>query len=383
MTATFDNSSDLFPGRTVRQELETTIRNQESLVRALQKESARLGVNDPSIVKIDLVGANGSLVSVTLVELMQELAECRAEASMLEIRGLEMPAANDALETFFTGNIEDARLKDLRVFLEFPFFALAKNHNLEIRKYQCSEYFLTIYPGATGAPTIWDKEILVHVVSQLVAAKNRNRQDFCPRIRVVAHELLQATGRGAGGREYVRLEAALDRLSNTRFATNIPTGGQCHEKEFRLIENYTDRKSRPENGRVDAIEITLSNWLFNAIEALEVLTLDSGYFQLAGGLERRVYELARKHCGRQVKFKIGIDKLHKKSGSRAGVKKFRNQIRGIVGKSFKHLLGYVVFYSPRQEQLIVVRDDSAGRSELGRAFSNSLSARSLIKKIPG
>ena len=61
-----------------------------------------------------------------------------------------------------------------------------------------------------------------------------------------------------------------------------------------------------------AVEVTLNEWLYNAIVAREVLTRNRDYFRLDGGLERRLYELARKHCGNQAKWLIGLELLHKK-----------------------------------------------------------------------
>jgi plasmid replication initiation protein len=68
-----------------------------------------------------------------------------------------------------------------------------------------------------------------------------------------------------------------------------------------------------------AIELTLSDWLYRAVCACEVLTLSSEYFRLDGGLEWRLYELARKHCGRQTSWAIGLDLLHKKTSSAASL----------------------------------------------------------------
>ena len=59
-------------------------------------------------------------------------------------------------------------------------------------------------------------------------------------------------------------------------------------------------------------------------------TLYRDYFRLSGGLERRLYELGRKHCGKQAKWKIGMDLLHKKSGSRATLIKFRELLKRVV-----------------------------------------------------
>jgi plasmid replication initiation protein len=79
-----------------------------------------------------------------------------------------------------------------------------------------------------------------------------------------------------------------------------------------------------------SIELTLSEWLYNAIVATEVLTLSQDYFRLRKGLERRLYELARKHCGLQSKFTISLETLLKKSGAMCALKEFRRQIREIV-----------------------------------------------------
>ena len=58
----------------------------------------------------------------------------------------------------------------------------------------------------------------------------------------------------------------------------------------------------------------LSDWVFNAIRAREILTLHRDYFRLRKPIERRVYEIARKHCGQQDEWKIGLVTLLKKIG---------------------------------------------------------------------
>jgi plasmid replication initiation protein len=78
------------------------------------------------------------------------------------------------------------------------------------------------------------------------------------------------------------------------------------------------------------IEIKLSDWLYRAILSHEVLTLDRDYFRLDGGLERRVYELCRKHCGNQATWSIGLELLHKKSGARSPLRNFRIAVRKLA-----------------------------------------------------
>ena len=57
----------------------------------------------------------------------------------------------------------------------------------------------------------------------------------------------------------------------------------------------------------------------------EMLSIHRKYFELEG-IERRLYELARKHCGRQPFWKVGIETLWKKSGSQGSLKEFRRKI---------------------------------------------------------
>ena len=62
-----------------------------------------------------------------------------------------------------------------------------------------------------------------------------------------------------------------------------------------------------------ALEIKLSDWFFNAVLADELLSINRDYFRLRKPLERRLYELARKHCGEQSSgnLKIRVKSCHK------------------------------------------------------------------------
>ncbi|MFX4813597.1 replication initiator protein A, partial [Acinetobacter baumannii] len=62
-----------------------------------------------------------------------------------------------------------------------------------------------------------------------------------------------------------------------------------------------------------------------------VLTIDRGYFDLTGGLERWLYRLVRKHGGRQGGgWSFDVVHLHAKSGSLSPVKHFAYDLRQIV-----------------------------------------------------
>ena len=81
-----------------------------------------------------------------------------------------------------------------------------------------------------------------------------------------------------------------------------------------------------------------------------MLSIDKDYFKLRKPTERRLYELARKHCGNQVAWKIGIDKLKTKIGSNSHLNKLKFNIKKIAETN--HLPEYnisieddIVFFS--------------------------------------
>ena len=129
-----------------------------------------------------------------------------------------------------------------------------------------------------------------------------------------------------------RLREAFERLAGTRITTNISTGGEETTRGFGLIDAWEIvRKTR--SGRMVSVRVTLSDWLFRAIETRSVLTLSRDYFALRKPLERRVYEIARKHCGRQRAWKISLENLLKKSGSASPRRVFRKMIRDMVAQN--------------------------------------------------
>lgn len=187
---------------------------------------------------------------------------------------------------------------------------------------------VTITPSAAGLATIWDKDILLFTISCLVEAQNRGLP-ITRTVRLRARDLLVYCNRGTSGAEYDALAKAFERLSGTRIRTDITTGKKRTRHGFGLVESWSIVE-RTTSQRMASIELTLSEWLYNAILATEVLTLSRDYFRLRKGLERRLYELARKHCGLQAKFTIGLATLLKKSGATCSVREFRRQIREIV-----------------------------------------------------
>ncbi|MES2144559.1 MAG: replication initiator protein A [Pseudomonadota bacterium] len=229
---------------------------------------------------------------------------------------------------FFLCDILDAIPKDDVATMEHPVFSLATRPDRRILTYAHNGTEITVTPSVRGLATIHDKDILIYCISQLMAAQNAGRP-VARRLRLTAHDLLLATGRETSGDAYQRLRDALERLAGTRITTNIAQGGFDLTEGFGLIEGWQIlRQSR--QGRMIAVSVTLSDWLFRAVLSKSVLTLSRDYFRLRRPLERRLYELARKHCGRQPEWRISVDTLLKKSGSASPRRVFRAMLREVI-----------------------------------------------------
>ncbi len=263
------------------------------------------------------------------------------EVSKAEIMTIENAQVRSPLlpirhptDDFFICDIFNASPKADFASMEHPVFSLSTKQDHRIRRYDHNGCSIEIKPSAEGLATIHDRDILIYCISQLMAAVNEGRP-ISQVVRFKAIELLQATNRMTTGRGYELLKAALERLRGTSISTNIVTGGQEQFHVFGLIESAkVVRETR--DGRMQEIEVKLSDWVFNAIRANEVLTLHRNYFRLRKPLERRMYELARKHCGKQPEWRITLDLLRKKCGSNSSIKEFRRLVEGIVEEDTLH-----------------------------------------------
>ncbi|MGF6776037.1 replication initiator protein A [Paraburkholderia sp. GAS334] len=250
-----------------------------------------------------------------------------------EIENRELSGQHRRGQEFFLADLFGYALKGDMTSMEVPLFSLSTKPDLSIWKWesQDSKRWITVTPSVLGRATQHDKDVLIYAISQLTAGVDRSLPDAANRaIRFTAYDYLLATNRGVSGRDYANLKESLARLRGTTLTTNISTGGFQIDEGFGLIDKWRVVASKECPSRMDAVEVTLSAWLHNAVHAFEVLTLHRDYFKLRKPLERRLYELARKHCGRQAMMKIGLDLLRQKAGSRASRKEFRRMVREIM-----------------------------------------------------
>ena len=229
---------------------------------------------------------------------------------------------------FFTCDVFDALPKDDLASMEHPLFSLATRPDLAILTYAHNGVEIEVTPSVKGRATIHDKDILIYCTSQIMAGLNAGRP-VAREVHLRAHDLLMAANRETSGDAYRRLREAFERLAGTRITTNLVQGEHEVTRGFGLIEDWEIvRKTR--GGRMVQVKVTLSKWLYSAILAKSVLTLNRGYFELRRPLERRLYELARKHCGRQLEWRISLEVLQKKAGSNSPRRVFRAMLRDVI-----------------------------------------------------
>lgn len=249
---------------------------------------------------------------------------------MAKLLGMALLPVRHPQRDFFVLDISDVVPKDDTASMEHPIFSLATKPDMRVLHYQSGDTRLEIRPSYQGLPTIFDKDILIFCISQLMRMKNQEKP-IGKHLRFSARELSIATNRPVGGNHYKRLEAAFSRLQGTQFRTTIRTGGKVETKFFSLIDEG-GFVMKEDFSRLDYCEVVLSDWFMRAIESAEVVSISPDYFRLRRPLERRLYEIARKHCGNQKKWNIGLENLQAKTGSNAPLKRFRLNIRQIIAE---------------------------------------------------
>ena len=251
------------------------------------------------------------------------------DGAEIKAQGAHLQPIRHPQKDFFVADIFDAAPKDDTASMEHPLFAL-KAGDKRVRTYERNGVKVEIRPDAKyGCASIHDKDIWIYCISQMVEAMNRDREDVSRTARFTAYDFLTVTNRDTSGRAYERMADALERLKGTTIATNIETDGYRERGGFGLIDSWKVIE-RDHDDRMVAVEVTLPDWLYRSIKSKQVLTLSRDYFRLRKPLDRRVYELARKHCGKQSRWIIGLDTLREKSGSTAKLFEFRRSIRELV-----------------------------------------------------
>jgi len=237
-----------------------------------------------------------------------------------------------------------------------PFFALGKKPRFKSIVYKTEHAEIKISGNAEyGMATIFDEDILMWLVSQVVEAKDRG-EPTSPQISFEPYKCLQGIRRETGGRQYKLLKDGLKRLHSTTIETTIRRHDQTSladgkkrklEAGFHWIEAYgfniTEHRGKEV---VKGITVVLPNWLYQAsIRQKGVLTINEDYLLLTSGFDRVLYKIARKHTGKQKFYSLSMQQLHEKTGSEQRFSDFTIKIRQAVEQN--GLPEYYMMLSPK------------------------------------
>ena len=239
--------------------------------------------------------------------------------------------------------------------MEHPFFSLSKRKNCQQRVYTSPDgkAKVTVTPTIAGMPTIWDKDLLIYAATLIreEILKGNMGPENRP-IKIDVWNYLESTVKSDNADQYKEVAKAVKRLHGCTIETDIETNGTRYEEGFHLLDSYRIA-TKTKTGKIASLEIKLCDWLYGAIynAEQEMLSINRDYFKLTGGIERRLYELARKHCGNQPYWKVSIPVLWEKSGSQGELKKFRYSVfKGQV--DLGTLPDYLVELLPEKDQVV-------------------------------
>jgi plasmid replication initiation protein len=243
---------------------------------------------------------------------------------------------------FFAPALYDVGTKDSRSIMDVAVFRLSKKDKRpgDIIRYDMPDGFVQVSAGPAGMASVWDYDIVLMAVSHLTAAVNRWRsgkgdkpsRTFRPNVA----EILRFCRRGDGGKQHDDLVAALTRLSTTHVAVErtrknragrviTVSEGEALISRYRVV-------SGADNGKVDAVEIELPDWIYREVVEMErpdVLTVHPDYFLIEPGVGRFLYRLARRAAGRgQAVWSFRT--IYEHSGSASSFKEFSRMLRKLI-----------------------------------------------------
>jgi plasmid replication initiation protein len=240
----------------------------------------------------------------------------------------------------FLASASDVAPKEHQDLMARNWFSLAKQKRVEPIHHTYGDNWVKITGNPKyGLATIYDNDILLFVISQYMAAVN-NGMATGRVFRFTAYEYFKFTGKKRlGGKGYSDLWKSLERLHHTFVETNISIDGRQRLHSFSWLSEI---KQMREGNAHRGYEIVIPDWLYESVVNKKmVLTLDDGYFDIRGGLERWLYMFARKSSGYQSQgWAESLHSIYLKSGSRSSFVEFKRAVKRIIDKG--SILGYTV-----------------------------------------
>lgn len=260
-------------------------------------------------------------------------------------------------QDLFIASASDVAPKEHQDLMARCWFNLAKQKRTEpiIHDYNDNWVKITGNPKY-GIATIFDNDVLLFAIAQYMSALN-NGLKTGRRFQFTGYEFFKFIGKEKfGGKGYADLWRALERLHHTFVETNIRQDEGSRHHSFNWLSEI---KQMADGSTHRGYEIVFPEWLYESVvEKKLVLTLDEGYFDIRGGLERWLYMFARKSSGWQSGgWSESVFSIYKKSGSRSTFAEFKRSMKKIIDK--KTILGYSVepVEKYKQQGLYFLRDN--------------------------
>lgn len=234
--------------------------------------------------------------------------------------------SDNQLALFEASKSVPGAVRDEQSIMSFPFFSLSKTPMFDVLSFEHRGVKLKVEPGRKGRATIYDADLLLFCATILNHAVDSGSH-YSRRIGFRSATFLRFSGRGRGGNRYLAMRDMLYRLKTTMFVTNIETGGKRRESGFSLIDNYAIEES------TGKIEIWINEWFYDAIvKDRAVIPVNRAYFQIKNPTARKIYEVAKRHIGKELTWSIGLVNLQKRVGHASAPRKFKAKLQQLAAE---------------------------------------------------
>ena len=221
--------------------------------------------------------------------------------------------------------------------IELPIFSLAghlvgRNYDQSTWSWKSIDGLCTVavQPGKTGRASLFDKDILIFLISQNANALASGRGKSKSRVlRLDVHRYLMSLQRTVNPVDYERFMAGLERLRTTRITSENWSNDGGGAAEFNIIESWIVIDKDELKGRPITVDVTLSSWLFEIMDNGHIFPITRDYFQMQKPIVRRLYELARAHCDSLLTWNIDHERLYELSAYSSGFDFFCGDVNAL------------------------------------------------------
>lgn len=243
----------------------------------------------------------------------------------------EKTVDSDSGEAMFIADHHKRNPRCIQDILAYPYFSLTKQKRTKPMHFLNKEQNIRIEIHGLaihGIANIHDADLLLWFSAEIRRHYEKTGQ-ITHRIFYNPRKMLTEIGRGKGGMQMERLQESLQRLVSTYVQTTVRIEHQTKKGGFHWLDYWTSSQNNQTGETRHLWSVGMSEWLIQGIiQDTNILTIHPGYYALTSGLEKRLYQIARKHAGKQSFGAImNMDTLHEKTGSSEDARKFAYKVR--------------------------------------------------------